>query len=283
MQQELSQAVKLLLEQLLSTVTQQQQQLTTSSWVKSGCNLLLRALTRSVQFIEDPILPLLPADAFETLKWLQHTSMGTRAQPETAVALVNSAADGSNSSDAGACDRISASGPAIASVADGHGSSSTGSASAGRILLRDDKVYLLLTKLVFTATGMPAASFDPQDTYVQPVHAQRAADVSSHHSDNSNAAVPAAAAAPAANGANRSVVWSSTLTTAAAGRHHHHQHHSQGICSPGALHELLEWSSSKVKQAMQQLLEPEGSAGGWVDVGKLVAVVARPQSLQGSS
>jgi len=40
------------------------------------------------------------------------------------------------------------------------------------------------------------------------------------------------------------------------------------------MNELVQWSSSKVKQAMQQLLEPEGGLSELAVMGQLVAAVA---------
>ncbi|KAF8068220.1 PI4KA1 [Scenedesmus sp. PABB004] len=196
----LSSAVEALLQGLfVAAAAQPVEQL--AGWMKCGANLLLRALTRSPQFVADPLLPLLPRDAAGTLAWLNRTAMATRA-----------AATSGGGGHSGGGRAAAAAAAAAAAVANGPLQPQAG-AGGGQLLLRDDKFYLLLAKLILTATGL-----------------------------SPEAAAGAAAAPPAVALANG--------------------HGAGAGCDPGLLCELLEWSSSKVKLSMEQLLKPSGASDG---------------------
>jgi hypothetical protein len=255
--------VQHLLQALFATAAQQPLE-QHSSWIKSSCNLLLRALTRSPQFITDPVLPLLPGDALGLLSWLNATGMGTRAAAGHASA---GAQGGSTSGNAELSNGNVQHSVSLQDADDAAHSSSpfaTGDEQslaqqqqqygAGKLLLRDDKVYLLLTKLIITATGLSpeaaaaaAAAQDAADT-----------DVNSTPASSSHGA-----AAAVANGSatSRTVAFTRPLVptpASAAGAGQSSDSSSASISDPGLLIQLLEWSSTKVKLAMQLLLDAGG-------------------------
>lgn len=235
-----------LLQELFVTAGQQQAPLD-PAWVKSGCNLLLRALTRSPQFVADPELPLLPEAALATLAWLKaHTLEGAGAM---AAAATTSAAPGRRSSAGGSgSTAVAAGAPALVQGV---------RSPQGQLLLRDDKVYLLLTKLILTATGAPAAVA---------AAVANAADVAEGQSFTPPSAAPAAEKSDGGtersvnrSSGQRGVQWAAgTPPDSADGTAAAAAGHGPGTASirdPALLCQLLEWSSSKVRLAMQQLLE----------------------------
>jgi hypothetical protein len=256
--------VQQLLQALFATAAQQPLE-QHSSCIKSSCNLLLRALTRSPQFISDPMLPLLPGDALGLLSWLDATAMGTKAATAAAGrASADAAHDGaialSNGGGASSNGNMQCSSGADSDVAHSSSPFATGEEQAlaqqqqqygaGKLLLRDDKVYLLLTKLVMTATGLSSEA--------------AAAAAAVHDEADGDADNPAAVdghGAAAANGtAARSVAFSKPLAPAAASTAYGggSSSSSASISDPGLLIQLLEWSGTKVKLAMQQLLDASG-------------------------
>jgi hypothetical protein len=211
---QLSTAVQDLLKQLFTTVAQQW--VTQSpDWDKSGCYLLLRALTRSQQFIDDPGVPVLPAAAVETLRWVQQHVLGAQSPADTAALKEQ----------------------------------------ALQMPAQDDKPFLLLTRLVLTATGAPAAVAE----------AAAESDGTGYYSAIS-AAVSAAAVQTNGQSAS-SVKWSDApgVAQSAAGTGSSNVPNggaggtSVGVRDPALLVGLLEFSSTKVKLALQRLLEPSGA------------------------
>lgn len=97
-------------------------------WLKTSCHLLLRALTRTLEFARNSALPLMPADAEQLLQWAVQrlTPPGSRA---------GSAGGGS--------------------------SQELGTGVLPPMLLQDDKLYLVLAKLVATAYGERGSSHAP--------------------------------------------------------------------------------------------------------------------------
>jgi hypothetical protein len=269
-QQQLSSAVKQLLQALFATAAQQPLE-QHSSWIKSSCNLLLRALTRSPQFISDPMLPMLPGDAMGLLSWLNATAMGTSAAATAA---------GHHSAGSAGSGAVSNGSLLYSSMPDGDGDAAHSNSpcatgdeqvlaqqrqqyGAGKLLLRDDKVYLLLTKLIITATGLsPEAA---------------AAAAAANYATDAGGAMASTAAANGA--AARSVSFSKPPAVPPAGGFTAHgggnssgSNSSASISDPGLLIELLEWSGTKVKLAMQQLLE----AGGEYHCSCFCAVLHHP-------
>jgi hypothetical protein len=255
--------VQALLQALFATAAQQPLE-QHSSWIKSSCNLLLRALTRSPQFITDPVLPLLPGDALGLLSWLNATGMGTRAAAATAghasagtpgdVALSNGSMQQHGVSEPDADDAAHSSSP-FATGEDQSLAQQQQQYGAGKLLLRDDKVYLLLTKLIITATGLsPEAA-----AAAAAAHDAADADVT----DSTPASSSHGAAAAVANGSatSRTVAFTRPLAptpASAAGAGNSSDSSSASISDPGLLIQLLEWSSTKVKLAMQLLLDAGG-------------------------
>jgi hypothetical protein len=231
--QQLSTAVQELLQALFIAVGVQTDALG-SAWVKSGANLLLRALTRSPQFVRDPELPLLPDSAVAALRWLRHASLMRQG--------------GAGSSGGGAA--------AAGALGDSSGSGGGGAASGMMLIARDDKVYLLITKLVLTATGTPcavAAAVSNAST-VAGMAAARAASLGGSDAATHASPAPAAAADSGDSGDSSSNVrWAGAAAANAGGAAGF-----QGVRDPALICQLLEWSSSKVRLAMQQLLEPTG-------------------------
>lgn len=223
--QQLSSAVQDLLQQLFSTVVQERSN-QQPDWDKCGCYLLLRALTRSQQFLQDPGLPVLPRAALETLRWVKAHVLGGKAEAGLDPAVVG---------------------------------------NIGLLSAQDDKPFLLLTRLVLTATGAPAA-----------VAAAAAESDGTGYYSAISAAVSAAAVKGASGGGVR---WSDA--TDMAGQPELSNQASAGINGvghrrdaeaaaaaaaaasavvgdPALLCELLDWSANKVKLALQRLLEPAG-------------------------
>jgi hypothetical protein len=221
--QQLSSAVQDLFKQLFITVTQEQpaQQ---PGWDRCGCYLLLRALTRSQQFLHDPGLPILPSAAVETLRWLKQHVLGAQAGKDAAVQLT------------------------------------------ARLPAQDDKPFLLLTRLVLTATGAPAAvaaaaaELDGAGYYSAIYSAVSAAAVkgapgsSVRWSDTTDMAGPDGSARRTAVGVNGLAHGRDADAAAAAAAAA-----SACVRDPVLLCELLEWSSTKVKLALHRLLEPSGT------------------------
>jgi hypothetical protein len=221
--QELSSAVQDLLKQLFTTVTPEQsaQQ---PGWDRCGCYLLLRALTRSQQFLQDPGLPILPSAAVEALRWLKQHVLGAHAGKDAAAHL-----------------------PA-------------------RLPVQDDKPFLLLTRLVLTATGAPAAvaaaaaELDGVGYYAAISSAVSAAAVkgvhgsSVHWSDTTDMPGPSGSTGHIGAGVN-GLAHSRDADAAAAGA----AAASACVRDPVLLCELLDWSSTNVKLALQRLLEPSGA------------------------
>lgn len=274
--QRLSEAVSGLLRSLYNTVAAQQLDSHTQ-WVKSGANLLLRALTRSPHFAADPVLPLLPAHALELLRWINLTVAATQQlqqQRPSAVGMMGAAAS------AAKAHGTAARPTAHSSAGGGGGGSNSGSSATadhqplpqqlsgqGMMLLRtDDKVYLLLTKLVITATGLPATVADegvtaavdaaatttPDHQGPQPPGARRmrvgwAVPLPAVTSlfPNSNGRKGGGSAGGSSGGRDASAACSADGSAATP-------------TDPGLLCQLLEWSCSKVKQAMLLLIDPAG-------------------------
>lgn len=224
--QQLSKAFLQLLQQLI-TAASKQQAARSNIWVKTGCNLLLRALTRSPQFLCDPMLPLLPEDAYSMLTWLRELSMGSKA---TGVSSAGSAAEvPSASSTAGAA---------------------AAQQSVAKLVWRDDKFYLLVTKLLITATGLlpedalaaaAAAAYQESGEPMPPSTVEAEAAANGRH-----------AVGTTANGHKAATVGWASLPN------------SNGVTQssnmdPQLLCDLLEWSSTKVKLALQQLLGHAGT------------------------
>uniref|UniRef100_A0A383V936 1-phosphatidylinositol 4-kinase n=1 Tax=Tetradesmus obliquus TaxID=3088 RepID=A0A383V936_TETOB len=260
-QQQLSSAVQQLLQALFATAAQQPLE-QHSSWIKSSCNLLLRALTRSPQFISDPMLPLLPADALRLLSWLNATAMGTTAAATAAatagsgaVAVRNggSASSNGNMQHSRTADDDAARSSSSPFAAGEELAQQQQQYGAGKLLLRDDKVYLLLTKLIMTATGL-----SPEGAAA----AAAARDAADADADGVATAASGYSTAAANGSALRSVAFSEPLaqpaaaTSALAGNSGSSS--SASISDPGLLIQLLEWSGTKVKLAMQQLLDAGG-------------------------
>lgn len=227
--QQLSHAVQDLLKQLFSTVAQQSSP--DPSWDKCGCYLLLRALTRSQQFLQDPGLPVLALDAVDTLRWVKQHVLGVQGGLQEAAAAAEAARQ------------------------------------AGKLPAQDDKPFLLLTRLVLTATWAPAAvsaaaaESDGTGYYSAISAAVSSAAERSHGdsgggvkwSDAADIAGPAGVAVAAAAAANG--VSDSGRAVAAAGAPP-----NGSVRDPVLLCELLEWSSTRVKLALQRLFEPSGAA-----------------------
>eukprot|EP00878_Enallax_costatus_P012821 GHUV01013388.1.p1 GENE.GHUV01013388.1~~GHUV01013388.1.p1 ORF type:complete len:2087 (+),score=705.77 GHUV01013388.1:215-6475(+) len=229
-QQQLSKAVLHLLQQLY-TAASKEQAARSSNWAKTGCNLLLRALTRSPRFVSDPTLPLLPEDANSMLQWLKQSSM-------PAPTAADSSSNQPNASGLRA-DAVGTAGGAAAAA---------GQQPASLLAWRDDKFYLLVTKLVLTATGLPQEGTAPT---VAPSFGAAASQPSSSTQPAAMANGHSTSVATA-NGVKASVGWA-TLP------------HSNGTAKPmfvdpGLLCDLLEWSSTKVKLALQQLLGHSGAS-----------------------
>jgi hypothetical protein len=211
---QISSAVQDLLKQLFTTVAQQR--VTQSpEWDKCGCYLLLRALTRSQQFIDDPGMPMSPAAAVATLRWVRQHVLGAQS-PADAAALKEQVV---------------------------------------QMPAQDDKPFLLLTRLVLTATGAPAAV------------AEAAADSDGTRYYSAISAAVSAAASQANGQSVPSVKWSDTpgVSQRAAGGTDSSSvargggaGSSVGVRDPALLVDLLEFSSAKVKLALQRLLEPSG-------------------------
>lgn len=221
--QQLSRAVQDLLQQLFTTVTQDScsQQ---PGWDRCGCYLLLRALTRSQQFLQDPGLPVLPEAAVSTLKWVKQRVLGTSTRQDSLQ-------------------------------------------QAAHLSAQDDKPFLLLTRLVLTATGAPAAvaaaaaESDGAGYYAAIASAVSAAATKGsaapgsgvRWSDAADTGGPSeAAVAGAAGAANGSRHRNDVADAAAAAAG------SACVRDPELLCELLDWSGTKVKLALQRLLEPAG-------------------------
>lgn len=221
--QHLSSAVQELFNQLFITVTQEQfaQQ---PGWDRCGCYLLLRALTRSQQFRQDPGLPILPSAAVETLRWLKQHVLGAHAGRDAAAQ------------------------------------------QPARLPVQDDKPFLLMTRLVLTATGAPAAvaaaaaELDGSGYYSAISSAISAAAVKgapgsnvrfSDHTDMVGSDASVGHAAAGVNGLAHSRDADAAAAAAAAA--------SACVRDPVLLCELLDWSSTKVKLALQRLLEPSGA------------------------
>lgn len=215
---QLSSAVQGLLKQLFTTVAQQR--VTQSSdWDKCGCYLLLRVLTRSQQFLDDPGIPMLPAAAVETLQWVRQHVLGAQSAAEAASLKEQ----------------------------------------ALQIPVQDDKPFLLLTRLVLTATGAPAAV------------AEAAAESNGTGYYSAISAAVSAAATQANGQSVSSVKWSDTPGVTQRPAVHTDSSSvarggvggsSVGVRDPALLVDLLEFSSTKVKLALQRLLEP--SRAGWM-------------------
>jgi hypothetical protein len=272
-QQQLSSAVQSLLQALFATAAQQPLE-QHSSWIKSSCNLLLRALTRSPQFITDPMLPLLPGDAIGLLSWLNATGLGTRAGAAAAAAAAGHAAARAQGGN-GPCNVALSNGNmqqhSVSAQDDADDAAHSNSPfatgdeqllaqqqqqyGAGKLLLRDDKVYLLLTKLIITATGLsPEAA-----AAAAAAHDAADADVDSTPASSGHGAAVANGSATSRTVAfTRPLVPTPASAAAAAGAGHSSDSSSASISDPGLLIQLLEWSSTKVKLAMQQLLDAGG-------------------------
>lgn len=218
-QQQLSRAVLRLLQQLFIVASEQATE-SSISWAQTGCYLMLRALTRSHEFISDPVLPLLPSDAFSILQWLSEQFTGTvhsRSIPSRDGDIANGSAAAAGSSSAQAQEQYTFSQQ-----------------------WRDDKFYLLITKLVLTATKQRASE---AAAYAAAAIAQvRAAD-----SKTVSVSVD-----PSCNG-----IGSTTTCNGATGKDGSPLSAAADIhtgIGPQLLCDLLHWSSAKVKSALQQLL-----------------------------
>jgi len=112
-----------------------------AAWIRSGANALLRALTREEPFVLGSLLPLLPDDAAAVLSELH-------ARVPAAAAAKGAAANGNSSSAA-----YANGGPPSASKRSGRGGAAAAACAktAAPPILRDDKVYLLISKLAATA------------------------------------------------------------------------------------------------------------------------------------
>jgi hypothetical protein len=223
--QQLSRAVQDLLQQLFTAVTQDRCT-QAPGWDRCGCYLLLRALTRSQQFLLDPGLPVLPEAAVSTLKWVKQCLLGPSSTRQESMQ------------------------------------------QAAHLSAQDDKPFLLLTRLVLTATGAPAAvaaaaaESDGAGYYAAIASAVSAGAIKGAAAPGSGVrwsdtgpgdAAAAAAAAGGANGSrHRGGDVADAAAAAAAG--------SACVRDPELLCELLDWSGTKVKLALQRLLEPTGGS-----------------------
>lgn len=227
--QQLSRAVQDLIKQLFTAVAQQQSQ--APGWDKCGCYLLLRALTRSLQFLQDPGLPVLPTHAVDTLRWVKAHVLGAQGGLQEAAAAAAAARQ------------------------------------AGSLPAQDDKPFLLLTRLVLTATGAPAAvvaaAAESDGTgYYAAISAAVSATALKPTSGDSGGGVrwldaagmagpceADAALAAVGNGCSTGGVPAASAPPAGG-----------GVRDPVLLCELLEWSSTRVQLALQRLFEPTGVA-----------------------
>ncbi|KIZ00094.1 hypothetical protein MNEG_7867 [Monoraphidium neglectum] len=131
--EQLSRALRGAVGALLAQALSQQEALrrgeSGAAWARSGCNLLLRALTREGPFASGAPLPLLPEDAAALLQALRPAA---------------AAADGGGPLANGG-------GPAVAN-------GGSGPAASVRLpeLLTDDKIYILISNLAATAAAVPA-------------------------------------------------------------------------------------------------------------------------------
>jgi hypothetical protein len=152
--QQVSRGIADLLVSLLEHA-QQQELPVTPFWLKSGCNLLLRALTRTDPFSNNPQLPLLPEDALKVLTWIdgnlaakdasnQENSNGKWYAADTNGSAANGAAGGVGHGTGG--DSPGVIEPALAADA-----ATARKAAHSNLLERDDKLYLLASKLAVTA------------------------------------------------------------------------------------------------------------------------------------
>lgn len=219
--QQISCAVQDLIKQLFAT-TAQHASAQEPGWDKCGCHLLLRALTRSPQFVHDPGLPLLPDAAVETLQWLRKHVLGTAAPAATTPAAT---APGSNG------------------------------AVPGQLPAQDDKPFLLLTRLVLTATGAPtavaaAAAASGSTGYYSAISAAVSATAVKADSANGGAIKWSDAASSVGPSADGAAGGSGTSNGLPAG--------ASAVQDPALLVELLEWSSTKVTLALQRLLGASG-------------------------
>jgi len=223
--QQISSAVQDLIKQLFST-TAQHASAQEPGWDKCGCYLLLRALTRSPQFVHDPGLPLLPDAAVATLQWLRKHVLGAAAPAATTPAATAPSSNGA-----------------------------VPAQQLGQLPAQDDKPFLLLTRLVLTATGAPtavaaAAAASGSTGYYSAISAAVSATVVKADSANGGAikwSDAASSIGPSADGAAGGSGIGNVLPAGAS-----------AVQDPALLVELLEWSSTKVKLALQRLLGASG-------------------------
>jgi hypothetical protein len=114
-------------------------------WAKSGANLMLRSLTREEPFLSGGLLPLLPEDAAAALEAVAARAPAKGGASANGAALANGGPPpapkrGRGSSGSGGSGDADGKAPGVPLPA----------------LLRDDKAYLLLSKLVATAAPAPA-------------------------------------------------------------------------------------------------------------------------------
>jgi hypothetical protein len=110
-----------------------------AAWARSGANLLLRSLTREEPFLSGGLLPLLPGDAAAALQ-----AIAPRVPAKGVPAAANGVATANGGPPPGASKKKDRSGG-------GGGADGKGAGPPLPALLRDDKAYLLLSKLVATA------------------------------------------------------------------------------------------------------------------------------------
>lgn len=167
--QQLSSCLADLFIKLLQTAAAQQAQ-QPQEWLKSGCSLFLRATTRSPEFQADPLLPLLPKDATAVLHWVDtHLIDSSDAAGVVTSGTRGSGNQGSYPTSNGhvamphmpdtpfaASATVGGRGGVVATANGVAPLPSTRQQSPGhasnRQLLNDDKIYLLISKLVITAS-----------------------------------------------------------------------------------------------------------------------------------
>lgn len=170
------------------------------------------------------MLPLLTEDATSMLQWLRQNFM-------PASAAVNSSTR-----------HFSANGIAPASSA----AASAGQQPAVQLPWTDDKFYLLMSKLVLTATSSPPeAVVDTVTASFAPAGLQSPSAAPPAVSANGRSTAGATA-----NGAKPSVGWATLPQNNDSAKF--------SAVDPELLCDLLEWSSTKVKLALQQLLGQSG-------------------------
>ena len=157
--QQVSPSIANLLVALLEEA-QQQDLPVTPNWLKSGCNLLLRALTRTDAFSTNPQLPLLPEDALKVLTWIDENlaakDVSSREEGRWYTDDAHSNGNAAKGAAGAGSDDIAAGVTAIKPSSAAAAVRGTG--SAVQLLEKDDKLYLLASKLAVTAFADSSSS-----------------------------------------------------------------------------------------------------------------------------